>query len=81
MVLQVSMECHILAHSVASINGMSLLREFGSKYRLSAASLFNGFASIDGMSLPCSFGCEYRWNVASLRICVQVSTKSRLLAI
>ena len=39
MVLQVSMECRFLAHSVASIDGMSLPRGFGCKYRLNVASL------------------------------------------
>ncbi|XXG82688.1 hypothetical protein AAC387_Pa10g0588 [Persea americana] len=39
MVLQVSIECRFLAHSVASIDGMSLPREFGCKYRLNVASL------------------------------------------
>ncbi|XXG82630.1 hypothetical protein AAC387_Pa10g0536 [Persea americana] len=78
MLLQVSMECHLLAHSVASINRMLPPRKFECKYRLSVASLLNGFVSINGMPPPCSFGYEYQWNVASSRIWVQVSTECRL---
>ena len=59
MVLQVSMECRFLAHSVASIDGMSLPRGFGCKYRLNVASLLFsqkfGFVGIDGMSPPHDF--------------------------
>ena len=57
MELQVSMECHFLAHSVASIDGMSPPRWFWCKYLLNVASmLFKKF-----------WFCGYRWNVASPR--------------
>ena len=61
MLLQVSMECRILAHSVASIDGISHPRGFGCKYRWNVASLLFknfGFAGTDLMSFPHDF-----WNL------------------
>ena len=59
MVLQVSMECRFLAHSVASIDGMLPPSGFWCKYRLNVASLplFQkiGFVGIDRMSPPLDF--------------------------
>lgn len=71
MVLQVSMECRFLAHSVASIDGMSLPRGFGCKYRLNVASSWIWVQVLTECRLLAFFSkiwfCGYRWNVASPR--------------